>query len=93
MQRAPLEILTEAQTVRRETFRNLASILESLHRCGQLSSGFSAVAALVCYLVKDGVSYRRLAIELSTHGFRRSPMWYQRAVARSRNLGGVGEVL
>jgi len=84
------EILTQATTVRRETFRVLAVNFESLHRSGQLPSGSFAVAPLVDYLIKDGVSFRRLAAELSAHGFRRSAMWYQRGLARGGHFGGAG---
>jgi len=84
------EILTQATTVRRETFRVLAVNFESLHRSGQLPSGSFAVAPLVRYLVEDGVSFRRLAAELSSHGFRRSAMWYQRGLARGGYFGGAG---
>jgi len=86
----PSEILTQAITVRRETFRILAASFESLHRSGELPSGSFAVAPLVSYLVKDGVSFRRLAVELSAHGFRRSAMWYQRGLARGGYYGGAG---
>jgi len=89
----PSEILTQAQTVRRDTFCVLAANFESLHRSGQLPSGSYAVAPLVRYLVEDGVSFRRLASELSAFGFRRSAMWYQRGIARGGYFGGVGKGL